>query len=245
MTRPRRHEPGVGPWRRTAAGRSGTMVMRACGGTSDRRSRSRRRGAPRPSQHRRPSSLTRLFRRWARAERTSRRPAAAPREPRSASTAKSGVSRAAGSRRARRRRARSRSAASGGTGQAGEPRAWSARAGTAAAGARGSLAARWTERDGPWQACSRFSSSYRRCLQLGQLELAEKLDLVLEVDAELLCARRRASAMSASASAVRGTVGVLDEVRVLRRDLSSADAMALEAAAPRASDLRSARARDS
>jgi hypothetical protein len=35
----------------------------------------------------------------------------------------------------------------------------------------------------------RFSSPVRTFLQLGQLELAEKLDLVLEADAELLVAR--------------------------------------------------------
>ena len=48
----------------------------------------------------------------------------------------------------------------------------------------------------------RFSSPVGTFLQVGQLEVAEELDLVLEHDAELLARRRRASAISASASAV-------------------------------------------
>src|SRR4029079_6077239 len=73
------------------------------------------------------------------------------------------------------------------------------------------------------------SARTRSFLQLGQLELAEELDLVLEPDAELL--ERAAARLGHESERVcsGGPIGVLDEVRVLRRDLGSAAAMALEA----------------
>ena len=58
-------------------------------------------------------------------------------------------------------------------------------------------------------------------------------------------ARRRASAISASASARPCAAGVLDEVRVPRRDLRPADPVALAGRRPRASAPRRARARGS
>src|SRR5512138_116994 len=76
----------------------------------------------------------------------------------------------------------------------------------------------------------RFSASVRSFLQLGQLELAEKLDLVLQANPELL--ERATARLGHQGEGVRGRggVGVLDEVRMLVGDLCSTAAMALEAA---------------
>src|SRR5690242_3522498 len=75
-----------------------------------------------------------------------------------------------------------------------------------------------------------FSSRVGTFLQVGQLQLAEELDLVLQADAELL--ERAPARLGHERERIRGrgAVRVLDEVRVLRRDLRSAAAIAPEAA---------------
>src|SRR5689334_20466794 len=76
----------------------------------------------------------------------------------------------------------------------------------------------------------RFSSPVRTFLQRRQLEFAQQLDLVLEADAVLLVRTTPRLGHQGDRVRGRGTVGVLDEVRVLRGDLGTADAMALETA---------------
>src|SRR4051794_139748 len=67
-------------------------------------------------------------------------------------------------------------------------------------------------------------------LRRGHLDVAEKLDLMDELDPELLpCAAPGLPHQREGVCRPRAT-GVLDEVRVLRRDLRPADAVALEAA---------------
>src|SRR5215831_14596247 len=70
----------------------------------------------------------------------------------------------------------------------------------------------------------------RVLLQVGQFELPEEDDLVLEVDAVLLPGA--AARLGHEGECVRRAraVGVLDEVRMPRRDLRAADAVALEPA---------------
>jgi hypothetical protein len=69
------------------------------------------------------------------------------------------------------------------------------------------------------------SSPERPLLRLWQLDVAQQLDLVLEPHAELL--QRAPASLGHEREGVGGrrAVGVLDEVRVLRRDLSASDPM--------------------
>src|SRR4029079_13127214 len=75
----------------------------------------------------------------------------------------------------------------------------------------------------------RFSSRAGTFLQVGQLQLAEELDLVLQANAELL--ERATARLGHERERIRGrgAVRVLDEVRVLRRALRSTAAIAPEA----------------
>ena len=71
-----------------------------------------------------------------------------------------------------------------------------------------------------------------------QLERAEELDLVLELDAELLARAPARLGHQRDRVGACGAAGVLDEVRVPRRDLRAADPVALAARTPRASARR-------
>ena len=62
----------------------------------------------------------------------------------------------------------------------------------------------------------RSSSPERPLLQVGQRELAEKLDLVLEPDLELLVSAAPGLGHQSQSIGRGRAVGILDEVRVLR-----------------------------
>src|SRR5437763_13734942 len=88
-----------------------------------------------------------------------------------------------------------------------------------------------------WDRAARALAGTLRCsapelplLQPGQRELAEKLDLVLELDAELLVRTPPRFGHEGDRVGRRGGVCVLDEVRVLGRDLGAADPVSLEPA---------------
>src|SRR5256714_5495932 len=74
----------------------------------------------------------------------------------------------------------------------------------------------------------RNSAPGRPLLQAGQFELSQKLDLVLQPHVELLVSAPSRLGHESESVGGRGAVGVLDEVRVLRRDLGASDPMALE-----------------
>ncbi len=236
ITRPRTETSQLsGPRRSTATGRSGTTTIRKRVREGAVVARARRlSGARRPSAARPP----RRARRGPSDERRERRAhlgrdrgrAAADVDPVDREERRLARERVAAERERRGCRSRSRASGASARTRRAAPDGSTSGSSARAAAARTPPHAQWTVRERALAGTFRISPRGAGSYSVGQLELAEELDLVLEPDAELLVRATPRLGHEGERVRRRRAAGVLDEVRVLRRDLGAADPVPLEAA---------------